>query len=312
MGLTATPDFAPRAPRPILPPMRWDDSHDSPDLIDRRGEQPTGGGGGNFGLFYLVFWLLRRPWGWAVLIIGGIGYLVLRGVGALDGGDSQGLHGGQSARQAPVDRNSPEVHFVSFVLDDVQNSWGSAFAARALSYRHAKLVLYTDETDTGCGEGSASTGPFYCPEDERVYLDLGFFRELSGKLGARGQFAQAYVIAHEIGHHVQKLLGISDRARGSLHGATSGSVRLELQADCFAGIWAHSTGERNLLESGDIDSALSAAAAVGDDRLQRMATGTVSPESWTHGSSEERKRWFTRGYREGKVEDCDTFKASAL
>ena len=294
--------------------MRWDDSHESPDLIDRRGEQPAmgGGGGSNVGLFYLAFWLLRRPWGWAVLIIGGIGYMALRAVGAVGGTDSRSLHGGQSTRGAPIDRDAPEVHFVSFVLDDVQSSWTTSFAPRGIAYRHAKLVLYTDETATGCGEGSAATGPFYCPEDERVYLDLGFFHELSGKLGARGQFAQAYVIAHEVGHHVQKLLGTTDRMPRPAKGATSGSVRLELQADCYAGIWAHSTGERNILESGDIDSALSAAAAVGDDRLQRMATGTVSPESWTHGSSEERKRWFTRGYKEGKIEACDTFGATAL
>jgi predicted metalloprotease len=293
--------------------MRWDDSHDSPDLIDRRGEGPTGGGGGGgAGLFYLVFWLLRRPWGWAVILIGGIGYFGLRGLGVLGGDDPRALQGGQSAHGAPVDRDAPEVHFVSFVLDDVQSTWSGVFAQRGAPYRHAKLVLYTDETSTGCGEGSAETGPFYCPEDERVYLDLGFFHELSGKLGARGQFAQAYVIAHEVGHHVQKLLGLGDISRGPVRGAKSGSVRLELQADCFAGIWAHSTGERNLLESGDIDSALGAAAAVGDDRLQRMATGTVSPDSFTHGSSEERKRWFGRGYRDGKVESCDTFSASSL
>jgi uncharacterized protein len=291
--------------------MKWDDSHDSPDLIDRRGDAPyQQGGGGSLGLFYLVFWLLRRPWGWAVLIIGGIGYLVLRGAGAL-GGDPRSLHGGESAQGGAVDRDAPEVHFVSFVLDDVQSTWSGIFAQQGHPYRHAKLVLYTDATQTGCGTGSAATGPFYCPEDERVYLDLGFFHELSGKLGARGQFAQAYVIAHEVGHHIQKLLGVEGRVPTG-RGATGGSVRLELQADCYAGIWAHSTGERNVLEAGDIDSALSAAAAVGDDRLQRMATGTVSPESWTHGSSEERKRWFTRGYQKGEIAACDTFAASAL
>jgi predicted metalloprotease len=291
--------------------MRWDDSHESPDVIDRRGETRMEGGGGNLGLFYLVFWLLRRPWGWVVLIVGGIGYLLFRGAGLL-GPDPRALHGGESARGGAVDRDAPEVHFVSFVLDDVQSTWGTIFTQRGRPYRHAKLVLYTDATDTGCGEGSAATGPFYCPEDERVYLDLGFFRELSGKLGAHGQFAQAYVIAHEVGHHVQKLLGLEDRARGSARGATSGSVRLELQADCFAGIWAHATQERSLLESTDIDSALGAAAAVGDDRLQRMASGTVSPERWTHGSSEERKRRFLRGYTDGKIESCDTFAAHSL
>jgi uncharacterized protein len=290
--------------------MRWDDSHESPDVVDRRGEGPSGGGGGA-GLFYLVFWLLRRPWGWVVLIIGGIGYLALRGLGAFDSTDSRSLHGGQSGPAATADPEAAEVHFVGFVLDDVQSTWSGIFSQRGQPYRHAKLVLYTDETRTGCGEGSAATGPFYCPTDEHVYLDLGFFHELSGKLGARGQFAQAYVIAHEMGHHVQKLRG-GDRLPAAARGATGGSVRLELQADCYAGIWAHSSGERHLLESGDIDSALSAAAAVGDDRLQRRATGTVSPESWTHGSSEERKRWFTKGYSSGKLEDCDTFGASTL
>ena len=209
---------------------------------------------------------------------------------------------------------TPEVHFVSFVLDDVQKSWTEGFARQGPAYRHAKLVLFTDSTQTGCGFGDAATGPFYCPTDERVYIDLGFFHELTAKLGARGQFAEAYVVAHEIGHHVQKLLGISERADAMRHtaGATGASVRLELQADCFAGIWAHSTQERALLEAGDIDSAVGAAAAVGDDRLQRRATGTVSPESWTHGSSEERVRWFRRGYDRGSIPACDTFAASQL
>ena len=288
--------------------MRWDDSHESPDVVDRRGESTAGDGGGA-GLFFLVFWLLRRPWGWVVLIVGGIGYVALRGLGAFDTGGSR-LHGGPSGSAVGADPEAPEVHFVGFVLDDVQSTWSGIFTQRGRAYRHAKLVLYTDETRTGCGEGSAATGPFYCPADEQVYLDLGFFRELSGKLGARGQFAQAYVIAHEIGHHVQKLLG--GHVPSATRGATGGSVRIELQADCYAGIWAHSTGERHVLESGDIDSALSAAAAVGDDRLERAATGTVSPESWTHGSSEERKRWFTKGYTSGKLEDCDTFSATTL
>jgi uncharacterized protein len=291
--------------------MRWDDSHESPDLVDRRGEDRSGDGGGA-GLFFLVFWLLRRPWGWVVLIVGGIGYVALRGLGAFDASGSPALHGGQSGTGGPGDPEASEVHFVGFVLDDVQTTWTTIFAQRSLPYRHAKLVLYTDETKTGCGEGSAATGPFYCPADEQVYLDLGFFRELSGKLGARGQFAQAYVIGHEIGHHVQKLLGGGKSPTSSARGATGTSVRIELQADCYAGIWAHSTGERKLLDAGDIDSALSAAAAVGDDRLQRMSTGTVSPESWTHGSSDERKRWFTKGYTTGKVEDCDTFSATTL
>src|SRR6185312_3891663 len=164
------------------------------------------------------------------------------------------------------------------------------------------------------GVGEAATGPFYCPQDERVYLDLGFFHELSGRLGAQGQFAQAYVIAHEIGHHVQKLLGITQKVDAMRHteGPTGASVRLELQADCFAGVWAHSTQQRDLLEQGDIQSAIGAAQAVGDDRLQKMARGTVSPETWTHGSSEERARWFQRGLDTGQISSCDTFGASQL
>jgi uncharacterized protein len=294
--------------------LRWDESHDSPDVIDRRGEGPQEGFAGSPGAFYLVFWLLRRPFGWAVLIVGALAYFGLRmfAPDASDASDSTRLHGGESAPGAAGDPESKDVHFVSFVLDDVQATWERTLPEEAhRPYRHAKLVLYTDATPTGCGEGQASTGPFYCPTDERVYLDVGFFRELKGKLGARGEFAEAYVIAHEVGHHVQKILGIEGRASNT-RGATGGSVRLELQADCFAGIWAHSTAQRNLLEAGDIQSALGAAAAVGDDRLQRMATGTVSPESWTHGSSAERQRWFQRGYDTGTIAACDTFSAHTL
>jgi uncharacterized protein len=292
-------------------PMRYDDSHDSPDLIDRRGEQPVmgGGGGGNIGLFYLVLWLLRRPWGWVVVILGAVAYFALRATTP----DTASLHNAPGgAHGGAADPEAPEIHFVSFVLDDVQGMWGQLLLQQGRAYRHAKLVLYTDVTHTACGAGSAATGPFYCPEDERVYLDLGFFHELSGKLGARGQFAQAYVVAHEVGHHVQKLLGTMDRQGSGARGATGRSVRVELQADCYAGVWAHSAEARGELEKGDIDSALSAAAAVGDDRLQRAATGTVSPETWTHGSAEERKRWFSRGHAQGKMEDCDTFGAGAL
>jgi predicted metalloprotease len=291
--------------------MRWDDEHDSPDLIDRRGEEPMRGGGGIGGLLFLLPWLLRTPFGW-VIVLGAIVFYVARGfMGGLT--NASRAHGG-SFPQSGQTADAPEVHFVGFVLDDVQTTWEGQFRALGRPYRHAKLVLYTDATRTGCGEGDAATGPFYCPADERVYIDLGFYRELAGKLGARGQFAQAYVIAHEVGHHVQNLLGISQRVEGLRHtqGATGASVRLELQADCFAGIWARSTQQRDLLEEGDIASALGAAAAVGDDRLQRMANGTVSPESWTHGSSAERMRWFKRGLASGTIAACDTFAAHEL
>jgi uncharacterized protein len=296
--------------------MRWDPSHESRDLIDRRGEEgpSQAGGGGIGGLLFLVPWLMRS-WFGRIILIGGVLFFVGRAVlgGALSGQHLNDNTGGPQSRQP----ETPEVHFVSFVLDDVQQSWEATFAQSAAPYRHAKLVLYTDSTQTGCGYGDAATGPFYCPTDERVYLDLGFFHALSAKLGARGQFAQAYVIAHEMGHHIQKLLGITQkvdamRNAGAAKGATSASVRLELQADCFAGIWAHSTQERSLLEAGDIESAIGAAAAVGDDRLQKQATGTVSPDSWTHGSSAERVRWFQTGYTTGAIKSCDTFAANQL
>ncbi len=290
--------------------MRFDDEHESPDLIDRRGEEPAQAGMGLGGLLFFIPQLLRMRYGWVILLGGAILYFAR---GALLPGGSQALHDGTGTQQS-AQAETPEVHFVAFVLDDVQASWEKQFAANGAAYRHAKLVLYTDSTRTGCGNGDAATGPFYCPEDEHVYIDLGFFRELSDKLGAKGQFAQAYVIAHELGHHVQKLLGTSEKveAMGNTKGATGASVRLELQADCYAGIWARSTEQRDLLEAGDIDSALGAAAAVGDDRLQRAATGTVSPESWTHGSAAERTRWFRKGLESGTIPACDTFAATAL
>jgi predicted metalloprotease len=292
--------------------MRWDSSHESRDVIDRRGEGgPSQAGGGMGGLLFLVPWLMRSRLGRLVLV----GAAIFAVVRAVTGG---GVHSqrvnGSTSQQTGAQGETPEVHFLSFVLDDVQTSWSDEFVRLSVPYRHAKLVLFTDATRTGCGFGDAATGPFYCPTDERVYIDLGFFHELRDKLGARGEFAEAYVLAHEIGHHVQKLLGITQRvdATTSAKGATGASVRLELQADCFAGIWAHSTQQRDLLEAGDIDSAVSAAAAVGDDRLQKRSSGTVSPDSWTHGSSEERVRWFHRGYDTGSIQACDTFAAKSL
>jgi predicted metalloprotease len=283
--------------------MRWDEQHESPDLIDRRRE---GGGRTNLsGIVWLVLWLLRKPYGW-VLVVLLLGYAAVQGA-------RQGLFSGNVANPGGGSNvTDPQAHFVAFVLDDVQSSWETQFAQRATPYRHAKLVLFTDSTPTACGYGDAATGPFYCPEDERVYVDLGFYRELEDRLGARGDFAKAYVIAHEIGHHVQKLLGTSESPRAHAAGAGGGSVRLELQADCYAGIWAHSTQQRDLLESGDIESAVRAAAAIGDDRLQRRATGTVEPDSFTHGTSAQRVRWFTRGYESGSTQACDTFGAGTL
>jgi hypothetical protein len=212
------------------------------------------------------------------------------------------------------ERERPEVLRVSFVLDDVQKNWDRTLPAQEhVPYRHAKLVLYRNSYPSACGKANKATGPFYCPGDEKVYLDLGFFDELKRRFGAPGEFAQAYVIAHEIGHHVQKLLGIETKVRRlqqqEPREANQLSVRLELQADCFAGVWANSTEQRNLVDQRDIGAAMRAAAAVGDDRLQRIGQGYVNPESFTHGSSAERVQWFRRGLDSGRISSCNPFEA---
>jgi predicted metalloprotease len=202
----------------------------------------------------------------------------------------------------------PQVEFVSFVLDDAQQTWHRLLGPR---YQDAKLVLFRDGVRSGCGAANAQTGPFYCPADQKVYIDLSFFEELDQRFGAPGDFAQAYVLAHEIGHHVQTLLGVSAKVRQAQERSPSQAnelqVRMELQADCLAGVWGHSTQKRGILESGDVQEGLAAAAAVGDDRIQRQARGYVNPESFTHGSSEQRMQWFRRGFSSGDVGSCDTF-----
>jgi predicted metalloprotease len=209
-------------------------------------------------------------------------------------------------------REEPLVQFVSFVLDDAQNTWRQVFPTMGTQYRNAKLVLFRDWTESACGSAESATGPFYCPEDEKVYIDLGFYDELKARFGAPGEFAQAYVLAHEIGHHVQNILGIEAEVREMQRRYPSRakelSVRMELQADCLAGVWGHSTAQRDILEQGDVESGLGAAAAVGDDRIQHMSTGRVSPESFTHGSSAQRVEWFRRGLSQGNVAACNTFE----
>jgi len=203
------------------------------------------------------------------------------------------------------------VQFVSFVLDDVQNTWRSILAERHVPYQDAKLVLFRDMTQSGCGTAQTTMGPFYCPLDQKAYIDLGFYDELQRRFGASGDFAQAYVLAHELGHHVQHLLGIDAQARRLQQEnpgrANAVSVRLELQADCFAGIWGHTTEQRRILQQGDVEEGLNAAAAVGDDRIQRATTGHVNSETFTHGSSAQRVAWFKRGLTSGQIEACDTF-----
>ena len=291
--------------------MRFDDQHDSPDVIDRRGERSQAGLGGGF--FFLIPMLLRTRFGWdhsshrrCLLWMDTVLRWRCRAELAPASG-SRRARGNQSpdrAHRIRIVRARRHTRHVGSRIRD---------ARQAISTREIGTVHRRDPT--GCGYGQAATGPFYCPADERAYIDLGFYRQLEQRLGARGDFAQAYVIAHELGHHVQKLLGTSDKVqalRGNQEGAGGLSVRLELQADCYAGVWARSTAEPKLLDNGDIDEAIGATAAIGDNRLQRQAGGTVSPESWTHGSSEQRGRWFRRGYESGKMENCDTFKAQAL
>jgi predicted metalloprotease len=292
--------------------MRWKRGVGAGQIEDRRGSGYGGGrmgipipmaGGGIGGIALLV--ILALVFGGNILGGGG------GGTGVDVGPGLDPLPPTPSATGTTPDPDATLKDFVGFVVDDVQDSWARSFAEAGKRYEPTKLVLFDGATPTGCGTGSADTGPFYCPVDRKVYLDLGFFRELRSRFGAPGDFAQAYVIAHEFGHHVQKLLGISDdvmrEQQANRDQVNELSVRLELQADCLAGVWAHSAYGENLLESGDLEEGLNAAAAVGDDRLQRQATGRIDRESWTHGSSEQRQRWFKKGFEGGQPGACDTF-----
>jgi uncharacterized protein len=287
--------------------MEWTPGGISEDIEDHRDDSGGGGfsGFGGFGGGHLGIG--------GVLILGLLSLIFGRNFFTLFSGDGSGTRQVQRAPDRQRDAaEGTEVQFVSFVLDDIQKNWETILPeAENRPYRHAKLVLFRDAYRSGCGLAKEAIGPFYCPEDEKVYLDLGFFDELRTRFGAPGEFAQAYVIAHEVGHHVQKILGIEPKVHALQQqrpeSANALSVRLELQADCFAGIWANSTQERRITNASDVKSALGAAAAVGDDRLQRMATGRVSPESFTHGSSAQRDQWFERGLNSGRLSSCNTF-----
>lgn len=284
--------------------MRWERGHRSANVEDRRRGGRTkvavGAGGG------LVTLIL-------VLLFGGD---VLQGGGAPTALAPVRGQPGAGPATANDDKDKELVEFVSFVLDDIQDTWAKQFQAKGLAYRPAKLVLFSGQIDSACGLGQAATGPFYCPGDQKAYIDLAFYRDLKRRFGAPGDFAQAYVLAHEMGHHVQRLLGTSTEVHRAQQRAPKRanalSVRLELQADCYAGVWAHSTSRRDLLERGDIAEGLGAAAAVGDDTLQRRAGAQVQPERWTHGSSKQRVRWFRRGLKAGDMDACDTFQAKRL
>jgi len=284
--------------------MRWTPGGESQDIEDRRDE--SGGGGFQFGGLHIGI-------GGAIILLV-LSFVFKTNLFTLLSGDP-GDAGPATVRHPDPARDvseRPLVEFVSFALDDTQRTWTQILPQQTgKSYRHAKLVLFRDYTQSGCGGAQSATGPFYCPEDEKVYIDLGFFDELNRRFGAPGQFAQAYVIAHELGHHVQKLLGIEGKVHqmqeNSPREVNPLSVKLELQADCLAGVWAHSTQQRGLLEKGDVESALGAASAVGDDRLQKRSSGHVSPESFTHGTSQQRMHWFSTGLNNGTVAACNTF-----
>lgn len=267
----------------------------------------------------------RGSGGGRLVMGGGIGTVILVVLYLALGGDPQALFDAQQQAQvsqpAQVDSQAPRDEaskFVAVVLADTEDAWNEVFRQMGREYEEPRLLLFTDVIQSGCGFASGATGPFYCPQDRRVYIDLGFFRQLQERLGAGGDFAEAYVIAHEVGHHVQNLLGITDRvqaARGRVSQSEYNqlSVRLELQADFLAGVWARYTDRvKHVVEAGDIEEAMRAASAVGDDRLQSRSRGYVVPDSFTHGTSEQRVRWFRRGYETGDLRQGDTFNAREL
>ena len=296
--------------------MKWEGNRESDNVEDRRSDDGGGFGGGggllggrSIGIGTIVVALLG---GWVL----GINPLTI--LSMLSGG---GAPTAQVQQQTPAPKPPADdrmAAFVSTVLADTEDVWKDVFSKGGGTYQEPRLVLFRGATQTACGQGQAAMGPFYCPGDQKVYIDLGFYETLKNKLGAPGDFAQAYVIAHEVGHHVQNLLGISgkvDQMRGRVSKADYNvlSVKLELQADCFAGVWAnHAQSARQILEQGDVGEAMNAAAKIGDDALQRSSGGAVVPESFTHGTSAQRQRWFDNGLNNGSVKACDTFSARNL
>lgn len=282
--------------------MRWREGRRSSNVEDTRGRGGSGGGGFKLGIGGLILAA-------AAYFLGVDPRLIMGVMDATQGGVVQ---------EGPVETTSPTDEagdFLSVVLADTEDTWTAIFSASGARYSAPRLRLYERGTNSGCGSATSAAGPFYCPADQRVYIDPVFFEELERRFGAPGDFAQAYVVAHEVGHHVQTITGISDQVRASQQRASEAQrnalqVRMELQADCYAGIWAHHAQRaRAILESGDIEEALGAAAAVGDDMIQKQSQGYVVPESFTHGSAAQRKQWFSRGFESGEVGACDTFAA---
>jgi predicted metalloprotease len=300
--------------------MKWRPGKRSADIEDRRG---AGGGFGGGGGMPIPMGRLGGGGIGTIIVLVLVYLLFLKGGGGTGGFNvpdpssqfPQVPQSGTGSASVPGSPNEgKEVDFVSFVLDDVQGFWRQQFASAGKPYQKAKLVLFRGQTNSGCGLASSETGPFYCPLDQRVYIDLGFFDELSNRFKAPGDFAQAYVLAHELGHHVQQQLGIEENVRRQSQAnpddANELSVRLELQADCLAGVWARSTYDRGILESGDLQEGLTAASAVGDDRIQQQTQGRIDPETFTHGTAEQRSHWLQTGFDSGKLEACDTFSGS--
>ena len=305
--------------------MRWRRSNQI-QVEDRRGQGGFGGGLGG----------LRMGGGGGGIPIpigGGIGgivmviivFVVLQFLGGGEGlgGGLGGLGGGTGGGGGPLtslDPNDDQIQFVNAVTVDLQAFWAERFAAANKDYPETRTIVFEDATSTGCGQASSATGPFYCPADQGIYLDLGFFNELSNRFGAPGDFAQAYVIAHEYGHHIQNVTGIMSQVQSEQNSSNANdlSIRMELQADCLAGVWAHSvwtSPDQSDVESitqEDVREAIGAAEAVGDDRIQEQATGRIDRESWTHGSAEQRANWFNTGFRQGTTESCDTFAAQSV
>lgn len=285
--------------------MRLDDQQESANVEDRRG-----GGGGmrvggkGIGLGTIALALVAMYFGVDPALVMNIG---------------QGLQQNETVEAQPVPQNDPMAIFVAKVLGSTEQTWGKVFQNTGHQYPAPKLVLFSGQTPTACGAGQAAMGPFYCPADQKVYIDLSFYQEMKNRFNAPGDFAQAYVIAHEVGHHIQNLMGTSDQVQQARQSARSEaeanqySVRLELQADCYAGVWAHhADGANRILEQGDVEEAMRAAAAIGDDALQKQAQGYAVPDSFTHGTSQQRMRWFNQGLQHGDVQQCDTFKVAAI
>ncbi len=290
--------------------MKWERGHRSQHVEDLRGQKASGGGKGT----------AMKLGGGGVLVV--IVVLIAKALGVDVPMPSSGGGGGGAATPSQPSQTTPRTgpdpdaelfDFINYVVDDIQDTFARVFRANGLTYRPATLRVFDDDVDSACGYTTSAVGPFYCPADSHAYVDLSFYRDLRERFGAPGDFAQAYVLAHEYGHHVQNLLGIDDTVRQQAARDRSQenqlSVRQELQADCYAGIWAHGTQQKKLIQAGDIEESMQAAQAIGDDRLQKMAGQRVNPETFTHGSSAQRARWFKRGFDTGSLAACDTFAA---